>query len=799
VSRGKHKRPNQQPVNKTKSAVIQPSGKVENIVSKTPEEVSKVKALAKKENISVAKVTFSDAPPPVVDKKVLNKIWTNLESTIRTYNRLKEKYENLYLTIEVEKDSLKDESIKLKELENSLNKREEDLSTKEMDIIDKERIITEKEVNAKTGFLQENREALSALDKEKNLLEERIIKLHEDYTSKIENQFNERIESFESYNGKIKKLNDDFEKKLSSKIDSLDKETKVLNKLKNELESERLKLKLESETVDDTKKHIRLIIEERSHEISQELIDKIDRLEKRISEVKKERNKYEDKLLKTKEVLAKYEGVDIVSIEDKNQRLVEEIDDLKDQINSQISEEEIMRLKNLDKEKKEWKIDKDKLIHENSELKQRVRMQLLDVGEKETNRDIIEGLKTQRNMFRAAANEAKNEMEDLLSRNTSETSFPELFEIDKNEEFQTESISLTEITSLEEFCKDLRSRISVNPDNPEKILYYSDRDVRSFLAGIAMSRLHLLQGISGTGKTSLATAFAKSIGAGLKIIKVQAGWRDHYDLLGHFNSFDKRYRETDFLKALYEAQTTKYENRLYIILLDEMNLSRVEQYFADMLSTLELDEEEQLIEIPSTPDRPTPKLFKAHDRLLVPNNVWFVGTANHDETTVEFADKTYDRSHVMELPTRPKPFQVKKLPARRPINVKSLKALFNEAESKYQNEAQSAFDYLNDELRGDLETYFGIGWGNRLEKQMKKYLPVVLASGGDVSEGLDHILQTKILRKVRNRHDTQVEHFEKLISSITDSWGVYFGENSSPERSIKLIEKELKRLGVDRG
>jgi hypothetical protein len=796
--KSRNTKPIQQQVNKTHPNVNKPSGKVENIVSKTAEEVSKVKALTKEEDIAVAKVKSSDVPPQV-DNKVLNKIWINLESTKRTYNRLKEKYENLYLTIKIENDSLKDESKKLKELDITLKNREEELSKKDKNIIDRERKLTEKEVNAKTGFLKENIEALSALEDEKNLLEEKIKKLHKNYSTKIENQFDERIESFESYEEKIKKLNDKFEKKLSSKMNSLEKETEKLNTLKTELESERFKIKLESETINETKEHIGTIIEERSQDKSQELIDKIERLENRISEIKKERNKYEDKLLKTNEVLAKYEGVDIVSIENKNQRLLEENDELKDQVNSQISEQEIKRLNNLDSEKKRWKLDKDKLIHENSELKQRVRMQLIDVGEKETNRDIIEGLKVQRDMFRAAAEEAKNEMEDLLSRDTSETSFPELFEIDKDQEFQTHSISLSDITTLKEFCEDLRNRISVNPDNPDKILYYSDRDVRSFLGGIAMSRLHLLQGISGTGKTSLATAFARSVGAGIKIIKVQAGWRDHFDLLGHFNSFDKRYRETDFIKALYEAQTTKFENRLYIILLDEMNLSRVEQYFADMLSTLELDEHEQLIEIPSTPDRPTPKLFKSHDRLLIPNNVWFVGTANHDETTVEFADKTYDRSHVMELPTRPKPFNAKKTQERRPINVGSLKIMFKEAEEQYQNEAQNAFDYLNDELRGDLETYFGIGWGNRLEKQMKQYIPVVLASGGDVSEGLDHILHTKILRKIRNRHDTQVEHFEKLKSTITESWGVYFGEDTSPERSINLLEKELIRLGVDRG
>ena len=803
MARGKNKKKNKnkksihQSVNKTTSTITKPFGKVADIVSKTPKEVSKVKDLGKEENISVAKVITSDAPP-IIDNKVLINIWRNLESTARTYNRLKEKYENLILEIEVEKISLNDESKKLKKFENSLNEREHDLSKKDKDIIDIERKITEKEINAKTGFIKENREALSALEKEKNLLEEKIQKLHEDYTSKIESQFNERIESFESYNEKTIKLNDEFENKLSGKIDFLDKETEKLNILKIELESERLKIKLESESIDETKKHIRSIIEERSCELSQELIDKIDRFENRISEIKKERNKYEDKLLKTEEVLAKYEGVDIVSLEDRNQRLLEEIDDLKDQVNSQISEEEIKRLKNLDNEKKEWKLYKDKLIHENSELNQRVRIQLVDVGEKETNRDIIEGLKTQRDMFKAAAEEAKIEMDDLLSRNTSETSFPELFEIDNNEDFHTESLSFTEITSLKEFCKDLRSRISVNPDNPEKILYYSDRDVRSFLAGISMSRLHLLQGISGTGKTSLATAFARSVGAGLKIIKVQAGWRDHFDLLGHFNSFDKRYRETDFIKALYEAQTAKFENRFYVILLDEINLSRVEQYFADMLSTLELDEHEQLIEIPSTPDRPTPKLFKSHDRLLVPSNVWFLGTANHDETTVEFADKTYDRAHVMELPTRPKQFKVKNLPTRRPINVESLKDLFKKAESDYQDESQSAFEYLNDALRSDLETYFGIGWGNRLEKQMNKYIPVVIASGGSIGEGLDHILQTKVLRKVRNRHDTQVEHFEKLNTTIEDTWELIDDKNR-PERSIELIEKELIKLGVDRG
>jgi len=771
---------------------------VNDIISKTPEEISKVSALAKDHDITDTKSKPSKAPDAISDK-LLRKTWAELESVKRMYGRIKEKYERLLKNIDNENETIGKKYIEIKELAKSLREVEAEQLDKESKIVERDRIVSEKELNAKGGFIKQNREALSQLINEKELLEKKVIELNANNTLIIQNEYEERIKSFETHRGKINGLHDEYEKKIEAKLKDYDKIISKYTTERNIVETEKLELKLDQENVQETKEHLNSIIDKRSKEISHDLIDEMSRLKNRVDVITNERNKYEKKLDKTKEVLAKFEGVDVVSIEGENQRLIERNEELIEQVNSQLSESELARLKLLDSEKKEWKSEKENLSQVNATLKQRIRLQMIDVSEKETNRDLIEGYKLQRDLYKAAAEESRKNTEELLSRNDSETSFPELLKIDKTDKFQVESITQTQISSLEEFCDDLRLRISVNPDNSEKLLYYSARDVRSFLGGIAMTRLHLLQGISGTGKTSLATAFSRAVGAGLKIIKVQAGWRDHYDLLGHFNSFDKRYRETDFIKAIYEAQTKKYQDRIYIVLLDEMNLSKVEQYFADMLSTLELDEHEQLIEIPSTTDRLPPKLFKSHDRLLIPNNIWFVGTANHDETTAEFADKTYDRSHVMELPTRPEQFKVKELPERRAINVDSLKAMFQNAEIKYQKEAQNAIDYLNDELQEELETYFGIGWGNRLEKQMKKYIPVVIASGGDISEGLDHILQTKILRKVRKRHDTRIEHFEKLKKTIADTWGVYFGENTVPERSLELIQKELIRLGVDRG
>ncbi|MBN0287701.1 AAA family ATPase, partial [Pseudomonas aeruginosa] len=95
------------------------------------------------------------------------------------------------------------------------------------------------------------------------------------------------------------------------------------------------------------------------------------------------------------------------------------------------------------------------------------------------------------------------------------------------------------------------------------------------------------QGISGTGKTSLAKAFAKAMGGFCTDIAVQAGWRDRDDLLGHYNAFERRFYEKDCLQALYRAQTPRWRDTCNVILLDEMNLSRPEQYFAEFLSALE--------------------------------------------------------------------------------------------------------------------------------------------------------------------------------------------------------------------
>ena len=155
----------------------------------------------------------------------------------------------------------------------------------------------------------------------------------------------------------------------------------------------------------------------------------------------------------------------------------------------------------------------------------------------------------------------------------------------------------------------------------------------------------ILEGISGTGKTSLPYAMGKFFGHDSHIIAVQPSWRDRAEMMGYLNEFTKKFNETEFLESIYE---TTYRNDPNFVVLDEMNLARVEYYFAEFLSLLEMPDTDQwLIDIvPDTQPGDPNHLVKG--KMLLPQNVWFIGTANKDDSTFTITDKVYDRATPIE-------------------------------------------------------------------------------------------------------------------------------------------------------
>ncbi len=272
-------------------------------------------------------------------------------------------------------------------------------------------------------------------------------------------------------------------------------------------------------------------------------------------------------------------------------------------------------------------------------------------------------------------------------------------------------------------------------------LFYTREIIARWFAGLATSKVLILEGISGTGKTSLPYAMGKFFQNDTSIISVQPSWRDRAELLGYLNEFTKRFNETDFLKSVYAAS---YSDTINLIVLDEMNLARIEYYFAEFLSVMEMpDTNEWKIDIVPVSEASDPKNL-INGKILIPQNLWFIGTANKDDSTFTITDKVYDRAVAIAI---------------------NKKAEFIDA--PYTDNVSMTFEYLDDlfkrtqngfqlsemansgfaELDQFIQDKFKIAFGNRIMKQIKLFVPVYMACGFSEFDGLDYMLTFKILRK----------------------------------------------------
>lgn len=296
-------------------------------------------------------------------------------------------------------------------------------------------------------------------------------------------------------------------------------------------------------------------------------------------------------------------------------------------------------------------------------------------------------------------------------------------------------------------------------------LYYTPEIVRRFVAGMAASKILILEGISGTGKTSLPYSFSRYLQNPATLVSVQPSFRDRTELLGYFNEFSKRFNETEFLRALYEAG---YREDPSFIVLDEMNLARIEYYFAEMLSVLEMpSHDEWVLDLVPTKWPKDPVLLE-DGKIHVSDTLWFVGTANNDDSTFTITDKVYDRAIPIELNERAAAFECEPHPACC-ISTVHLREMFAKAKEEHPISPET-LDRMN-KLDSYLQTRFKLAFGNRIIKQMYEFIPVYVACGGTELDGLDYIIARKVLKKfeslnvsfVRDEIKGLIEYLEKTF------------------------------------
>ncbi len=290
--------------------------------------------------------------------------------------------------------------------------------------------------------------------------------------------------------------------------------------------------------------------------------------------------------------------------------------------------------------------------------------------------------------------------------------------------------------TLESLCDTIRNYAA-----SQMRLYYKIKIIRLFIASLASSRLIILQGISGTGKTSLPYCIGKFLSNDAIIASVQPSWRDRTELFGYFNEFTKKFNETEVLRAMYEAT---YVDKIYLTILDEMNIARVEYYFAEMLSILEMpSRDEWIIDLVPNP-WPNDPIKMPGGKLKLPDNMWYIGTINNDDSTFMVTDKVYDRAMPININEKGAPFEA---PVTEGMNLSSkfLESLFQEAYQKHPV-SQECLDKI--ELMDDyVIEHFRLAFGNRIVKQLKDFVPAYVACGGTEIDGVDYLIANKILRK----------------------------------------------------
>ena len=378
--------------------------------------------------------------------------------------------------------------------------------------------------------------------------------------------------------------------------------------------------------------------------------------------------------------------------------------------------------------------------------------------------------------YAVGGGKGEEEKEELSDK---EKVFPGLCTVDflmenkKPEEFDDQLVNLNDL------CINFRNYLA-----KEEGLYFDIETVRAFVSGLSASRLIILEGLSGTGKSSLARYFSEYIGQKSFFEPVQATWRDRTSILGYFNDFSKTYNETEFLKRLYQA--TFEPRNINIMVLDELNISRIEYYFADFLSILEYPVDEWKLKIMQLPYDFEAPMHLENGILEIAPTTWFIGTANKDDSTYTITDKVYDRAITISFDDRNEPFEVNEETPKITLSYQKLMSLFesaqNDSSKKMSKEDFARFRNLTN------FTYntFDLTFGNRIMHQIELLVPVYVACGGQKEEALDFMFARKVVAKLEGRFEDYIKQgLVDLTKLIDQTYGV---------QSFKLTRHVINRL-----
>jgi len=305
-------------------------------------------------------------------------------------------------------------------------------------------------------------------------------------------------------------------------------------------------------------------------------------------------------------------------------------------------------------------------------------------------------------------------------------------------------------------------------------LIFSESLITRFVSSLLTKPFVILTGLSGSGKTKLAQVFAKWIcenESQYKLIPVGADWTNREPLLGYPNALEAgKYvlPENGVLSLILEAEKDENQNKPYFLILDEMNLSHVERYFADFLSAMESGED--------IPLHPESKDWKDDipAKIKLPKNLFIVGTVNIDETTYMFSPKVLDRANVIEFRVSESEME-QFLKNIQPLNLASINGLGAKMAASFVELAKNKdlkptyIDNLNTALIGFFNELkkTGAEFGYRSASEIHRFVAVAnqLEPDWEMEEIIDCAIMQKLLPKVHGSR-RKLEPVLKTLGSL---------------------------------
>ena len=798
-----------------------------------------------------AEVTVTD----VVESKTESEFEKNKEAVIK-------KFMDDIGVLEEEKKTADEAAAEAKRLSEELESQRADLAEKKAKIQEEyDSIKAEYDKAVSTiDSAQTEAEGIISLAKEESETTAAEAKASADATIEEANQKaneireaaeKERIEKLTSAAEEAREVWKSQIEDLKKQIEDISRREKELHDAQLKLDSDRQDFEFEKEALDDEKAYV----QRRKERYDSSSPAKVEELE---VELKDEKSKYGM-------LIEKYEAL--------SKRLEETqvlLDTVKTEIESSNGGKKIVSMREIIAEMQEFREKYERLAAVYEKYPDDASISALE--EKAQRAEKLErensALEQERNRYREEAVAARNASKELevvrqeveatnalnehllqeleshktaLESRTGDTC-PSLSKVDTETEesdFVADINRRVQRTSLESL-RDIVSHVKnyAGSRNKDERLYYTDNDIRAFLAGMAVSRLIILQGMSGTGKSSLPRIFSEAISGFNRLIPVESSWRDRNELLGYYNDFNKKFNAKSFTIELYRSTKKRCKEVPTFIVLDEMNLARIEYYFSDFLAILqEPDHDKWLIELVSSDMRTLPmelpeevkqkmrkddptvfaiwekiersrqgdlksetsdeekemltsylaklgRLTGAKDlidgrKIRVTDNIWFIGTANQDESTFEISDKVYDRAQVVSLNRKGVSEGQYANTEKKYISVTDLIKLFEGAINAYKKKAE--VEARLEKLDAVLMDKFDISFGNRIVTQTVDFAAVFTAAGGSLEDALDYQISTKILRKVISSDDG--EAFLELLDATKDY-----------KETQRLINKRIKDL-----